>query len=132
MQPLEKLSTGVKNLDRILNGGIPKFSRDGIQMYPRITTPEKPPYYTVGETSIPTGIEGLDTMMNGGFPRNSVTMDGNVVALYGGATTNSSATRYAVLLEETGAFSTVHIASLTTANGPTGPGVTTFSMVVNR
>lgn len=47
---------------------------DGIEVYPRITTPETPPYYTVGETNVSTGIEGLDTMTNGGFPKNSVTL----------------------------------------------------------
>ena len=50
------------------------ISRDGIEVYPRITTPEEVPYYTVGETSTPTGIEGLDTMTEGGLPKNSVTL----------------------------------------------------------
>lgn len=50
------------------------ISRDGIEVYPRVTTPETPPYYTVGETRVPTGIEGLDRMTNGGLPKNSVTL----------------------------------------------------------
>ncbi len=50
------------------------ISRDGIEVYPRIKTPERPLYYEVGGTRIPTGIEGLDAMMQGGFPSGSVTL----------------------------------------------------------
>jgi len=50
------------------------ISRDGIEVYPRITTPEKTPYYTIGETRVSTGVEGLDSMTDGGYPKNSVTL----------------------------------------------------------
>lgn len=50
------------------------ISRDGIEVYPRIKTPDQPLYYEVGETRIPTGIEGFDAMMQGGFPNGSVTL----------------------------------------------------------
>jgi len=50
------------------------ISRDGLEVYPRITTPAEQPYYTVGETKVSTGIEGLDKMTEGGYPKNSVTL----------------------------------------------------------
>ncbi len=50
------------------------ITRDGIEVFPRVTTPETPPRYFVGETNVSTGIEGLDAMADGGFPKNSVTL----------------------------------------------------------
>lgn len=72
----------------------------------------------------------------GGLPAGvgltSVTMSADMAAVDGVATTSSSAIRYATLLEETGAFSTVHIASLRTADSSAGNRVITFSITANR
>ena len=77
-------------------------------------------------------IERVFGALPAGVDLTSVTMSGEVIATDGVATTSSSAIRYAALLEETGAFSIVNIASLIAAESSAGNGAIAFNIIANR
>lgn len=50
------------------------ITRDGITIYPRVTTPPEPPVFKIAQERISTGIPGLDAMFLGGIPRGTATL----------------------------------------------------------
>jgi circadian clock protein KaiC len=46
-----------------------RLSRDGIEVFPRLTTPHFPPKYVGRTDRVSTGIGGLDALLGGGVPR---------------------------------------------------------------
>jgi circadian clock protein KaiC len=46
----------------------------GLEIFPRLVSPEIPEKYTIVEERTPTGIEGLDAMLGGGLWRGSTTL----------------------------------------------------------
>jgi len=50
------------------------ISSEGIQVFPRIKTPEIPSSYEIAQNKISTGVEGLNKMLNGGIPRGTATL----------------------------------------------------------
>jgi circadian clock protein KaiC len=51
-----------------------RIGTSGLEIFPRLVTPEIPQSYTIIEERTPTGIEGLDALMGGGLWRGSTTL----------------------------------------------------------
>ena len=51
-----------------------RIGRKGLEIFPRLVSPEVPENYTIVEERTPTGIEGLDRLMGGGMWRGSTTV----------------------------------------------------------
>jgi circadian clock protein KaiC len=51
-----------------------RISREGLEFYPRLISPETPPTYTVSRERISSGIAGLDAMLGGGLWRGTSTL----------------------------------------------------------
>jgi circadian clock protein KaiC len=51
-----------------------RIGRGGLEIFPRLTSPEIPESYTIVEERIPTGVEGLDPLLGGGLWRGSATL----------------------------------------------------------
>jgi len=67
-----------------------------------------------------------------GVSLTSITMTDDAISLNGMATTPLSATRYAALLEEMGAFANVHIASLIVTHGSADASAIAFSIIAKK
>jgi circadian clock protein KaiC len=46
-----------------------RIGANGLQVFPRLVSPEAPPSYDAAGERVPTGVEGLDKMLGGGLPR---------------------------------------------------------------
>lgn len=46
-----------------------RLSQKGLEVFPRLISPEAPPPYGILQERVPTGIAGLDQMLGGGFVR---------------------------------------------------------------
>jgi|GEM_PF-7043006 len=75
MPKLQSIRTGILNI-----------SSKGIQVFPRIKTPEIPPSYEIAQNKISTGVEGMDEMFEGGIPKGTATL------IAGGAGTGKTGT----------------------------------------
>jgi circadian clock protein KaiC len=51
-----------------------RISGDGLEVFPRLVSPDFPPDYDVEEERIVSGVEGLDRMLSGGLRRGSSTV----------------------------------------------------------
>ena len=51
-----------------------RIGPDGLEIFPRLVSPELPRSYTIVEERTPTGIEGLDALLGGGLWRGSTTL----------------------------------------------------------
>jgi len=51
-----------------------KIKPDGLEVYPRLVTPEIPETYTAVEEQIPWGVDGMDKLLDGGLWRGSTTL----------------------------------------------------------
>lgn len=76
------------------------------------------------------GLEVVFGALPAGVELTSITMTGDAINVDGAAATRGSAIEYAALLEDTGLFSSVQIASLTMVSGNGDGSVTTFAIVV--
>jgi circadian clock protein KaiC len=51
-----------------------RLTADGLDVFPRLTSPVTPPAYRSNEDRLPTGVAGLDTMLAGGFSAGGATL----------------------------------------------------------
>jgi circadian clock protein KaiC len=51
-----------------------RISREGLEFYPRLISPQTPPTYTLSRERISSGISGLDAMLGGGLWRGTSTL----------------------------------------------------------
>jgi circadian clock protein KaiC len=51
-----------------------KITRSGLEVYPRLVTPEIPKNYSIVRKRVPSGVEGLDKIIGGGFLQGSTTV----------------------------------------------------------
>ncbi len=51
-----------------------KITRDGLEVYPRLVTPEVPKDFQYSKNRLTTGIEGLDELLDGGYLEGSTTL----------------------------------------------------------
>jgi circadian clock protein KaiC len=51
-----------------------RIGPDGLEIFPRLVSPELPRSYTIVEERTPTGVEGLDALLGGGLWRGSTTL----------------------------------------------------------
>lgn len=51
-----------------------KISHNGLEVFPRLVTPELPKKFALGQQRVTTGIEGLDALLHGGLWEGSTTL----------------------------------------------------------
>lgn len=51
-----------------------RITSDGLEIYPRLVTPEIPQDYVLGKQRLTTGVKGMDQIMGGGLLRGSATL----------------------------------------------------------
>jgi circadian clock protein KaiC len=51
-----------------------RIGAGGLEIFPRLVSPDSPESYTIAEERIPTGIDGLDPLIGGGLWRGSTTV----------------------------------------------------------
>ncbi len=75
MQTLRHLEVVKMRGDGFFGGKHPlEITADGIQVYPRIKTPDIIPSYEVAQRRLSTGVPGLDAMMTAGMAEGTVTL----------------------------------------------------------
>ncbi|HEY9773079.1 MAG TPA: ATPase domain-containing protein [Planktothrix sp.] len=51
-----------------------RITNNGVQVFPRLITPDVPRNYEVQNTRVPSGVDGLDKIIGGGFAQGSATL----------------------------------------------------------